>query len=74
MKIKNFIAHWALTSESPTTSAKQHCLKNILNKQSQLFQKTKCSLSKQEKEREKSQFFNCLLQSLGVVKHSPLIY
>ena len=32
----------------------------------------KCWKSKQEKEREKKHFFNCLLQSSGVVKHSPL--
>ena len=49
-------------------------MQNILNKQSQLFQKTKCSLSTQEKEREKPNFFHCLLQSSGVVKHGPLIY
>ena len=29
-------------------------------------------MSKQEKKREKTQFFNCLLQSSGVVKHSLL--
>ena len=29
-------------------------------------------MSKQEKEGEKTRFFNCLLQSSGVVKHSPL--
>ena len=29
-------------------------------------------MSKKEKKREKTQFFNCLLQSSGVVKHSPL--
>ena len=44
-------------------------MQDILNKQSQLFQKF--LMSKQEKEREKF-FFNFLLQSSGVVKHSPL--
>ena len=29
-------------------------------------------MSKQEKEREKNHFFNCLLQSSGVVNDSPL--
>ena len=45
----------------------KHWTQNILNKQRQLFQKTNWS----KRKRKKPNFFNCLLQSSGVVKHSP---
>ena len=72
MKIKKTLLHngHLITSESPTTSAK------ALN--AEHFEQTKSTVSKvfnveaRKRKRKKINFFNCLLQSSGVFKCSPL--